>query len=109
MFYDTFLRRIVFNSISLIIIFILYFLIFNKLYLSDTIIISFAVHPFNICEKYPDIWSKIKLINIIITLLSSLICINHFYSFWFTKNKPKTKKISTKDNLSLFISKSFNR
>lgn len=109
MFVNTFLRRVIFNFLFLFIIFILYSLIFYQIYLSDNIIISFAVHPFNICEKFPETWQALKIAYIPTTFISSLICINLIYSSFFTKPKIKSKSFINSTDLSLFIAKDFNR
>lgn len=93
MFVNTFIKRIVFNLVFLIIFFFLYFKLFYDIYVSDTIIFSLAIHPFNICEKFPDIWFYIKFAYIIAAIMSSLICINILYSSIF-----KTKKVHRKKN-----------
>ncbi len=98
MFVDTFKRRLLFNFALLFAILFAYYLIFHEIYISDTVIFSFAVHPFNLCEKYPELWYYIKLIYIPTTVLSSLICINIVYSSLFTKKKIKTN--ATIDNPS---------
>lgn len=106
MFVNTLARRVLFNFASIFVFLSIYISLFHDLYTSDTVIISFAVNPFNICEKYPDIWLKIKIIYIFISSISSLICINLLYSSLFTKNKTKVKKIlEMKDNLFLFVAK----
>lgn len=103
MFYDTLLRRILFN-LSLIFVFLsIYVLLFNKVYTSSEIMISFAVHPFNICESYPDVWEKLKLAYIPISFLSSLICINHLYSFLFSQKKPKRDLAKTEPTRFVFV------
>ena len=104
MFKDTFFRRLVFNFALIFIFLSIYLIIFYPIYISDEIIISFAVNPFNICKRYPDIWNKIKLIYIPITIISSFIVINLIYSFIFTKRKIKKRSNSNIQNdLSLFI------
>ena len=103
MFYNTFLRRVLFN-LSLIFVFLsIYVLLFAKVYTSSEIMISFAVHPFNICESYPDIWEKLKVAYIPISFLSSLICINHLYSFLFSKEKPKKDLAKVSPNRFIFV------
>ncbi|MCI9365813.1 MAG: hypothetical protein HFJ54_04365 [Clostridia bacterium] len=92
MFVDTFIKRILFNFVLLIILFIFYFKLFYSIYVSDTIIFSFAVHPFNLCEKFPILWFYIKLLYIPITIISSIICINILYSFIFRYKKTKKSK-----------------
>lgn len=96
MFVNTFFRRVLFNTLSLFVFFFIYYLLFYELYISDTVIISFAVHPFNICEKYPEMWFYIKLIYIPVSLISSLIFINLIYSSVFTKKEIKEKAIPVK-------------
>ena len=109
MFINTFSRRIVFNIVCLLGFLILYILLFYKVYTSENIIISFAVHPFNICKDYPNIWLKLKLAYIPITFISSLICINISYSSIFTKKNFKVKAPIKSDKLSLFITKDVYR
>ena len=105
MFVDTILKRIVFNFVFLFTCFIIFFMLFHNIYTANSIIIPFALHPFDICEKYPDIWLKLKLIYIPITFISSLIWANILYSHIFTKKKEKsnnTKPILTSDlNLNI--------
>ena len=105
MFRNTFFRRVLFNFAFIFVFLSINFFLFYKVYTSDTITISFVIHPFNICEKYPDIWLKIKLCYIPITIISSLICINTFYYSLFNKKIEKQKNsISTNSNeLSLLI------
>lgn len=105
MFADTFSRRVLFNFVLIFIFLAIYILLFYNIYTSDTIIISFAVHPFNICEKYPETWLKLKLLYILISTLSSLICINLIYNSIFSKkisNKPYNTKVSP-NSLSIFV------
>ncbi len=89
---NTLLRRIIFNSVFLAILAFIYFSLFYDVYTSNNIIISFAVHPFNICERFPDYWFYIKLLYILITIISSLICINIIYSIIFVNKKVISKK-----------------
>lgn len=104
MFVDTSFRRFVFNFAFIFVFLAIYSFIFYPIYTSNTIMISFAVHPFNICEKYPEVWLKLKILYIPISTISSLISINLMYSSFF--NKKKIKKSSNKDlqkGLNLFV------
>lgn len=103
MFADTFIRRIIFNFAFLIFFFLIYFKLFYDIYISDTIIFSFAVHPFNICEKFPDIWLYIKITFIPVTFVSSLICINILYSYIFKAKKIHKEKNNIETDLYLKI------
>lgn len=96
MFVNTFFRRALFNLLSVSIVFLVYYLLFRGLYTSDEVIFSFAVHPFNICEKYPEVWFYIKIAYIPITLIGSLICINTIYSSFFTKKNVVEEKSNVK-------------
>lgn len=106
MFVNTFTKRIIFNAFFLAILAFLYFSFFYDIYTSDTIIISFAVHPFNICERYPEIWYYIKLTYIPISIVSSLICINIIYSYIFAKKS--ISQISTVSSTSDLFLKVYN-
>jgi len=55
MFRNTFFRRLLFNFAFIFVFLSINFLLFYNVYTSDIITISFAIHPFNICEKYPEI------------------------------------------------------
>ena len=56
----TFKKRLIFVLSFLLLYFSIYMLLFHSIYTSNNIIISFAIHPFNICSKYPYAWSNIK-------------------------------------------------
>lgn len=103
MFVNTLRRRLLFNLILLFCIFFIYILIFYPIYTSNNIIITFAIHPFNICQKFPDVWSILKISFIPISTISSLICINLIYSSLFTKKRIHSKRIAPLSDLSLFI------
>lgn len=96
MFSSTPLRRIIFNAFFLALLSFIYFSLFLDIYLTNNVIISFAVHPFNICERFPTIWFYIKFLSVPIFVISSLICINIFYSAIFSKKLANTKKINVK-------------
>ncbi len=105
MFINTLKRRFLFNIVFLLLFFLFYFIIFHDIFVSNTVIISFAVHPFNICEKYPEVWFYIKFLYVIVTIISSFICINLIYSSIFTKQKssPTISKVKNSSDLSLTI------
>ena len=104
MFVNTFFRRVLFNILSIFIIALVCYFLFKKIYISNDVMFFFAVHPFNICEKYPKAWFYLKIAYIPVTFISSLICINSIYSSLFTKKKlsEKISKIK-KSSLSLKI------
>ena len=95
--------RLLFLSISFGICNIIMFLIFQEIFYSNNILIDFALQPFNICEKYPDLWNFIKIsyvlsFNTTILIISSLI-----YSVIFSKqkkNKSDNNLSNTDSNLN---------
>lgn len=107
MFVNTPLRRFIFVTVFLLTILTINLFMFYPIYISNNIIIKFAVHPFNICEKYPDGWKLIKLVFIISLLLSNFIISNVLYSLLFKKLPLKNikNKINNlpNDNLNLKI------
>ncbi len=110
MFVNTFKRRLLFNFVLLFALFLAYYLTFRRIYISDTIIFSFAVHPFNLCTRYPKLWYYMKLIYIPTAFISSLICINIVYSTFFTKKKTKSEtRLTSSSDLYLTIYNSSNK
>ena len=78
---------------------------FSPLYSSNEIYFPFAVHPFNICEKQPELWNLLKILFIITYIISqSVIAIFSIsrFSHFFKKSKPHT---TSTDDLQLFIGK----
>ena len=107
MFINTPRRRFIFVVSFLLIIGIIIFFIFYPIYLSNNIIIKFAVHPFNICEKYPDGWKLIKNCFLISCFFSNFIISNFIYSLLYRKSSQNKKLIKNDsynhDNLILKI------
>ena len=92
MFVSTIKRRLLFLSIIFCVSNILMFLLFSKIFYSNYILIDFAVHPFNICEKYPDLWNFIKISYVISFSGTALIISNLIYSTIFSKQKLDNKE-----------------
>lgn len=55
--------------------------IFYPIFTSNNIIISFAIHPFNICDKYPEFWHFFKIFYIL-----TLVIANCSISYMLIKN-----------------------
>ena len=102
MFVSTIKRRLLFLSITFCISNILMFLIFSKIFYSNYIFIDFAIHPFNICDKYPDLWTFIKISYVISFNISILIILNIFYSTIFSKQKLYKKENNSITNINNF-------
>ena len=109
MFISTIKRRLLFLSISFSIFTIIMFLIFQEIFYSNNILIDFALHPFNICEKYQNLWQFIKITYVLSFSLSVLIVSNLIYSIIFSKQNNKEIKNTittyegTSDSLNLLI------
>lgn len=53
--------------------------LFSSIYSSNNIIITYGIHPFNICNKNPELWQIIKYIFIFTYIFSSIIISNFIY------------------------------
>jgi len=101
-----YLKRIVFSTFFMIFLFIIYWHIFNPIYYSENIIITYAIHPFNICEKQPFLWNIIKIFSIIFYLFSVFILflfISQKIFYKKIKNDKKNKDIINSMDFSLLI------
>ena len=103
MFISTIKRRLLFLSICFSICFIIMSLFFKEIFFSNNIFIDFALHPFNICEKYPELWKFIKISYLISFSISVVIIFNFIYAIIFTKNYIDTP-IKNNSNSSLLNS-----
>ena len=63
---------------SFIYCFIGYKLFYNILY-ANSVIITYGIHPFDICIKNPDLWKYIKIIFFFTYIFSSIIISNFIY------------------------------
>ena len=92
-------------------------IIFYPIYFSKEIIITYGIHPFDICSKNPLLWKYIKIIFIFTYIFSNIIfsifiynklLFNIFYKKNI-KNKNCKKNINNNiSNLNLLIGKDFN-
>ena len=57
--------------------------VFSPIYTSSSIIITYGLHPFDICKKNPDLWHYIKIIYPVTYIFSSIIVSNIFYTHIF--------------------------
>ena len=80
-------------------------IIFYPIFKTNNITISFAIHPFNICTKYPKFWHFFKIFYIIILLFSSS-SISYLLISNFFKNEKKEQKLPLKildNNLRVLV------
>lgn len=105
--------RFIFIFLFTFIYFFIYYFIFKSIFVNDYIIFPYAIHPFYISEKYPNIWEYIKISSIISCILFALIISNNIFSFYIklsSKNDFHKKNTFFYDPniLSLFIGKNQN-
>ena len=81
-----------FSFFFMILSFLIYWTIFNPIYYSETIMISYAIHPFNICEEQPTLWNIIKFFSIIFYLFSQFIIFLWISKRIFYKKIKKEEK-----------------
>ena len=92
------------NKIKKIFIFICSFIldilgifIFKDIFYAKKIIIKYAINPFDICEKQPQLWNNIKLLFVFSYIISSIIISNNIFKI--IKNiKENNEKNSKKSN-----------
>lgn len=106
MFVSTIKKRLLFLAITFIIALCTLFFTFKDIFYSNNILIDFALHPFNICEKYPDLWNFIKITYLISYSISVLIIFNIIYSVIFhpkENQSPDNYPNIPNSNLNLLI------
>ena len=68
--------------------------IFYPIFISDEIIITYGIHPFNICLKNPLLWKYIKIVFIFTYVFSNFIfsnfIFNQFLSKFFVRKDKKS-------------------
>ncbi len=90
------------------------FCFFNPIFIAKEVIITYGIHPFDICSDNPELWKIIKILYIICFLFSNLILSHLIYTrilikLPFFQFKPSVKKSNvpiithTKNNLDLLI------
>lgn len=113
MFISTINKRLSFLAISYFISIFIMFIFFKNIFYSDYILIDFAMHPFNICEKYPELWNFIKITYILsysicIIIISNLVYSSIFHKKEQIKNNIATNTINFTSDLNLLIGKDNN-
>ena len=98
-----FFKRLFFSCFFMIFFFIIYWSIFSPIYYSENIIITYAIHPFNICESQPFLWNIIKISSIFFYLFSIFILF-----FYITKKLFYKKTKNDEKNLNIIIPSDFS-
>ena len=96
------------------------FLVFAPIFEASHVVIPYGLHPFDICEKNPDLWYFIKVSFAVCSLFSHFVIGNLLYSFFverfsmfssklnFFKHSRDTCTIVPDDDLCLIIGKDEN-
>ena len=88
--------------------------IFYPIYTSKEIIITYGIHPFDICSKNPDLWKYIKIAYVLTFFISNFVIYNFIYSrllvnfkFFNTIQNPETSNniysVKSKNTINLLI------
>lgn len=101
------LKRIFFSLFILIIFSFFASKLFYPLYIADEVIIPYAIHPFDICSKNPDLWNYIKVTYIFTFIFSNLVFSNFIYTR-FIKKIFKTDCINNVKNHKKILSSSLS-
>ena len=70
--------------------------IFKDIFYAKKIIIKYAINPFDICEKQPQLWNNIKLLFVFSYIISSIIISNNIFKI--IKNIKKNNEKNSKKN-----------
>jgi len=104
-----FLLRLVFIFLLTLILFFIMFYFLHPIFTAHSLIIPYAIYPFDICIKAPIAWKYIKLIYICTFIYCSLLFSNSLFCMIF-RNKilftpKKTKVKPNTSSLNLYVGK----
>ncbi len=86
--------------------------IFYPLYISNEVIITYGINPFNICEEQPVLWDVFKNLFLFTYIFSNIIIFNFIYSKFknfFPKKKSSKAILNNCNSLQLLIGKDLNK
>lgn len=95
------------------------FYVFYPIFTAEEVIISYGIHPFDICSQNPELWRILKILYLICFVFSNFILSHSIYTrilikFPFFQSKPIIKKNDeptlshTKNSLDLLIGKNLS-
>ena len=107
------IKRFIFSFVFLLICSFFAFKLFYPIFTADEVIITYGIHPFDICSKNPKLWYYIKIIYIFTFIFSNLVFSNFIYKRFISKfiiskfSKSKRHKesnlVPSKSSLNLLI------
>ena len=95
------INRLVWLIFTCLLLSCILLIIFMPIFTTNTLIFPYALTPFDICQKYPDIWILIKKLYWICFFTSYFIVYNFLYNNiqkLFSENKAKSVSINTSPN-----------
>ena len=99
------LLSIIFSILSFLIIFKIFFSVFT----ANEIIITYGIHPFNICEKNLELWIFFKFAFVFTYIFSNFIIFYFTFSKIFHTSKKKSHRKTIKNNYDLTLNIGFNK
>ena len=75
-----FIKRFIFTCIFVLLLSICSYQFFCPIYLADEIIVSFGLHPSDICYDNPILWKYLKTSFIFFYLFSNVVILNSLIS-----------------------------
>ena len=99
------LLSIIFSILSFLIIFKIFFSVFT----ANEIIITYGIHPFNICEKNLKLWIFFKFAFVFTYIFSNFIIFYFTFSKIFHTSKKKSHRKTIKNNYDLTLNIGFNK
>ena len=111
----------IFSLFWLLIVGYLYYVNFLDIFEAHEIIITYGIHPFDICSKNPDLWNIIKLTFIITSIITHFIIshiifkkiifklIKRIEKIFIKKNEITQNLKTNKNELSLIIGENFEK
>ncbi|MFR0921694.1 MAG: type IV secretion system DNA-binding domain-containing protein [Clostridia bacterium] len=92
-----FKRKFIFCTFFIFISCLIAFKLFYPIYISNEIIITYGIHPFDICSKNPKLWEYIKITFIFTYIFSNFIFSNFIFNYFL--NNFFIKKFKKKSNI----------
>ena len=109
-----FIFRLIFVSSCSSIFYYLIIKFFNSIFISESVIFPYAIHPFDLCVKIPTYWYFVKIIFKVSLVFNLIVIFNSIFSYLFPnkkiyKSKIKKRKIfkikNKKNDLKLLVGK----
>ena len=100
MAFNVFIKRFLFYVVCTFSLCLIGFILFKPIFYSDSIIIPYSLHPYDICITKPELWENIKFYFVIFYIFSSIVCSKFLYSLMFSRVVNNTDIIHKKVDLN---------